>query len=93
VAVMLDLKWPYKRHADVFAGMQRHCQERGWELCIDEYADDTIPVRPAKRVPYDGVIARATRKLARRAANSSRFLQLPVREPCPFGKRAKSLPA
>jgi LacI family transcriptional regulator len=70
VAVMLDLKWPYKRHADVFAGMQRHCQERGWELIIDEYADDTIPVRPAKTVPYDGVIARATRKLAGRAARS-----------------------
>ena len=74
VAVMLDLVWPYKRHAAIFAGTQQYAQEQGWESIIDEYADDTIPVRPAKSVPYDGVIARATRKLARRAAR----LNVPV---------------
>jgi LacI family transcriptional regulator len=64
---MLNLVWPYKRHAGVFAGTQRYAQEQGWESIIDEYADDTLSTRPAKAVPYDGIIARATRKLARRA--------------------------
>ena len=67
VAVMLDLDWPYKRHAGVFAGTQKYAQEQDWESIIDEYVDDTLGVRPGKSVPYDGVIARATRKLAGRA--------------------------
>ncbi len=70
VAVMLDLKWPYKRHAGIFAGTQQYAREQGWESIIDEYADDTIPVRPAKSAPYDGVIARATRKLLQRAVRA-----------------------
>ncbi len=57
VAFMLDLRWPYKRHTGIFAGAQRYAEEHGWESIIDEYAGDTIPVRPAKTVPYDGVIA------------------------------------
>jgi len=68
VAVMLDLEWPYKRHAGIFAGTQEYALEHGWHSIIDEYADDTLPARPGEPVPYDGVIARATRKLARRAA-------------------------
>jgi len=74
VAVMLDLNWPYKRHAGVFAGTQQYAREHGWQSIIDEYADDTLPVRPGTKVPYDGVIARATRKLAQRAAR----LKVPV---------------
>ncbi len=74
VAVMLDLEWPYKRHAGIFEGTQQYAQERGWQSIIDEYADDTIPPRDTAPVPYDGVIARATTKLARRAARS----QVPV---------------
>ena len=74
VAVMLDLKWPYKRHTGIFAGTQRYAQEQGWESIIDEYADDTLPARSTKAVPYDGIIARATRKLAQRA----RHLNVPL---------------
>jgi LacI family transcriptional regulator len=65
---MLDLKWPYKRHTGIFAGTQQYAQEQGWESIIDEYADDTLSARHSKAVPYDGIIARATRKLAQRAA-------------------------
>lgn len=65
VAIMLELDWPYKRHAGIFAGSQRYAQERGWESIIDEYADDTITRGSA--APYDGIIARATRRLAVRA--------------------------
>jgi len=68
VAFMLDLEWPYKRHTGIFAGTQRYAQEQGWESTIDEYVAETLPARRTKSIPYDGVIARATSKLAQRAA-------------------------
>jgi LacI family transcriptional regulator len=68
IAMMLELDWPYKRHAAVFAGAQQYVQERDWECIIDEYADDTLATHRTKTVPYDGIIARATTKLARHAA-------------------------
>ena len=37
VAFMLDLEWPYKRHAGIFAGTQQYAEEQGWESTIDEY--------------------------------------------------------
>lgn len=74
VAVMLNLEWPYKRHTGIFAGTQEYAQERGWESIIDEYADNTVAARRAASVSYDGVIARATRRLALRAAR----LNIPV---------------
>lgn len=65
VAIMRDLQWPYKRHSEVFAGVQRYAVERGWVSIIDEFADDTIR-RAAGR--YDGILARATPLLDRRTA-------------------------
>jgi len=67
VAIMLDLEWPYKRHAETYAGVQRYAQEHDWDSFIDEYAGDSLPARRGRAVPYDGVIARANQKLARRA--------------------------
>ena len=68
IALMLDLEWPYKRHSEIFAGVQRYAEERGWVSVIDEFAHDTLGRRrnPADR--YDGVVARANHPLARRAA-------------------------
>ena len=93
VAFMLELEWPYKRHAGIFAGAVQYAQEQGWESIVDEYADDTLPLRPAKSnlaktASYDGVIARATRKLALRAARSdvpvvNVWLNSPVRKLLP----------
>jgi LacI family transcriptional regulator len=74
VAFMLDLEWLYKRHTGIFAGTQRYAQEQGWESTIDEYVAENLPQRRTKSIPYDGVIARATSKLAERAAR----LALPV---------------
>eukprot|EP00913_Durusdinium_trenchii_P008801 g8267.t1 len=68
VAVMLDLQWPYKRHADVFAGTQKYAESQNWQTIIDEFAHDSLPARRGRAVPYDGVIARATQPLAKRAA-------------------------
>ena len=67
VAMMLELEWPYKRHAGVFAGTQRYAEEQGWESIVDEYAYDTLPSRRTNWIPYDGIVARATKALAERA--------------------------
>lgn len=71
VAVMLELDRGYARHTGIFAGIQAYAQERGWDLIVDDVADHTLPTRHGESVPYDGVIARATQKLASRAARLS----------------------
>jgi LacI family transcriptional regulator len=68
VAVMLDIESAYKRHTGIYAGTQTYAQEQGWKTIIDEFAGDTLPARRGQSIPYDGVIARATVKLAERAA-------------------------
>ena len=71
---MLELSASYKRHTDLYAGFQQYAYDQKWETIIDEYADDTLPTRRGQQPPYDGIVARATRKLADRA----RQLNLPV---------------
>lgn len=68
VAVMLGIDFALKRHVDMLAGTQQYAVEHGWYSIIDEYADATLPARPNGSLPYDGIIARATTKLALRAA-------------------------
>jgi LacI family transcriptional regulator len=65
---MLDLQWPYKRHAEVFAGVQRYASEQGWVSIIDEFADDTLRRASGGAGHYDGILARATPPLLKRAA-------------------------
>jgi LacI family transcriptional regulator len=65
---MLDLDWPYKRHAGIFVGTQQYAQKHGWVSIIDEFVDDTLSSLPAKPAPYDGIIARATVTLTKKAA-------------------------
>jgi LacI family transcriptional regulator len=65
---MLDLQWPYKRHSEVFAGVQRYAEERGWVSIIDEFAADTLRRKRTPTDRYDGIVARANHPLARRAA-------------------------
>lgn len=64
VAIKLDLRWPLKRHAHIFAGTQRYADEHGWESLIDEYADEHLAEASAKSLPFDGVIGRVNAKLA-----------------------------
>ena len=68
VALMLDLQWPYKRHSEVFAGVQRYAAECGWTTVIDEFARDTLRRARGAAERYDGVVARANQPLARAAA-------------------------
>lgn len=72
---MLELDRGYARHTRIFAGVQAYADEQGWDLVIDEVVEDMLPARRTiKNIPYDGVIARATRKLALAA----RRLSVPV---------------
>lgn len=71
VAVMFELEWPHKRHADIFAGTQRYANERGWESIIDEFVAETLSLNQAESPPYDGIIGRVNAKLARVAAQQS----------------------
>ena len=68
VAIMLDLDWPFKRHVSTFAGTQQYGQEHGWHSIMDEFVDEKLSVNSPLSVPYDGIIARASKKLAVRAA-------------------------
>lgn len=68
VGVMLDLQWPYKRHSEIFAGVQRYAEERGWVSIIDEFAHDTLRRKGGASERYDGIVARANNPLARQAA-------------------------
>ncbi|CAN5600421.1 hypothetical protein BH11PLA2_BH11PLA2_20520 [soil metagenome] len=68
VAVMLDLVWPYKRHAAVFAGMQQYAESHGWHSIIDEFAHNTLQTRHGIPLAYDGIIARANPQLVTQAA-------------------------
>lgn len=67
VALMLDLQWPYKRHSEIYAGIQQFAEEVGWITIIDEFAHDTILRRKQPAEQYDGIIARATLPLAKHA--------------------------
>lgn len=68
VALMLDLQWPFKRHSEIFAGVQRYAGERGWTSIIDEFAHDTLRRKRSGADQYDGIVARANHPLARLAA-------------------------
>lgn len=32
---MLDRQWPYQRHSEIFAGLQRSTEEQRWVLILD----------------------------------------------------------
>ena len=64
VAIMLDLQWPYRRHVDVFLGVDRYARECGrWDMVIDEFPQQAL-------ARYDGVVARATPALVRKARSA-----------------------
>lgn len=60
---MLDLRWPLKRHADIFAGTQRYATEHGWESIIDEYVAEHLLEQSQSARLYDGVIGRIPARL------------------------------
>jgi hypothetical protein len=62
-----DLQWPFVRHAEVFAGVQRCAEERRWVTILNEFAQDTLR-RKCGAGRHDGVVTRADHPMARHAA-------------------------
>jgi LacI family transcriptional regulator len=88
VAFMLELEFPYKRHAGIFAGAQQYAEEQGWDSTIDEFVAEQLPARRTKSLPYDGVIARASKQLTQRAEERGLpvvnvWIRSPVRQQLP----------
>jgi LacI family transcriptional regulator len=66
VAISLELDWGYKRHLEVYAGCQKYADEAGWDCSINPAPERRLK-QGAGKVPYDGVIARASLGLAQAA--------------------------
>lgn len=67
IALQLELEIPFKRHGEIFAGTQRYAAERGWISILDDFLDEALVQMTRRTCPYDGIIARATEKLADQA--------------------------
>jgi len=63
VAISLELDWGFKRHLEVYAGCQRYADEVRWECAINPAVDRALK-KTSGEIPYDGVIARATKPMA-----------------------------
>ncbi|MEM1354011.1 MAG: substrate-binding domain-containing protein [Planctomycetota bacterium] len=64
---MLDLETGSGRHIGLYTGAYRYAEEQEWEVTIDEFAEHQLPAEPGGPVPYDGIIARATKGLVHKA--------------------------
>lgn len=69
VAISLELDWGYKRHLEVYAGFQKYADEVGWHCTIDPAVDRMLK-RGESHIPYDGIIARATKPIADAASQA-----------------------
>lgn len=66
VAIAIELEQPFAHHTQVFAGTQQYADEHDWECVIDEFPAYKSHQRPAIFRDYDGVVARADRRMADR---------------------------
>jgi LacI family transcriptional regulator len=66
VAVMIDLEWSYRHHAEVYAGCQQYAAEARWDCTNSQFADQAIEPRPGGS-PYDGILGRIEGKTADKA--------------------------
>ena len=65
VAVMIEQHFHNTHHVETYQGIQQYAMETGrWRLVVDPFADYRID---QPNPPYDGVIARATSRLAKQA--------------------------
>jgi LacI family transcriptional regulator len=68
IGVMMDLDKPYKRHIVVYSGIQEYAKlHPDWEIIVDEWADHSLPAKPGRPVPYDGIIGRMSKLGGERA--------------------------
>lgn len=68
IAVQMDLQWPYKRHAEIYQGIQAYADEHGWTLVLDDFIARHGDDGERKHFPYDAVIGRIDARLAEQLA-------------------------
>ena len=66
IAIVIDLQWTLKHHHETFAGAYDYAREHGWRCTVWPQAPRELAAADG-RPKYDGIIARATPKLARAA--------------------------
>lgn len=65
VALALELTVYLKRHTDIFAGAVRFAdQQSNWTCVIDDFVENTLMTYRRGEKPYQGILGRATEKLA-----------------------------
>ena len=68
IAAVFDLKWPYKRHYGLFAGLQDYARQHAdWVLDIGNYPEFEL----TRGVRYDGIIGRISADCAAAARKAS----------------------
>jgi LacI family transcriptional regulator len=58
IGLALEVHLLYKHHTEIFAGVQRYADERGWLTVFDDWIEETLATSPRGRPAFDGVIAR-----------------------------------
>lgn len=68
IALAVEIDEPHPHHQDIFLGVQLFAQEHaGWELIIDEHPCSPRAEHSAAPVRYDGIIARTSPAMLKRA--------------------------
>lgn len=62
VAIVMNLEHALKRHQEVFAGAYRYARQRGWQVDTMPFSEQILAAGRGHR-GYDGIIARADRRL------------------------------
>ncbi|MCH9652761.1 MAG: substrate-binding domain-containing protein [Planctomycetes bacterium] len=65
IAIVIDLSWPYKRHLEVFDGVNRYAVEAGWECELLPLSDSIMSHRT--KWQFDGIIGRLGTEIVKRA--------------------------
>jgi len=67
VALAMGLPYRYPPGFPMYAGVRRYAHESGrWRCVIDNFPETHLPRTRTESMPYQGVIARATKVMARR---------------------------
>ena len=71
IAMAFELTAYLKRHTDTYAGAMRYAeQHRDWICVIDDFAEQSLRAKSKGAASYQGVVGRATSKLAEAAARA-----------------------
>jgi LacI family transcriptional regulator len=72
VGLAVDFHLLFKRHSEVFAGIQRYADEAGWVTIVDDMIVGALADAKPGHAAYDGVIARIGAELVQAAEGWTR---------------------